>query len=259
MLARAYLPHAPPKCKGCACFDSSKYSSGRQCPLHRFDSGGIAHREQIAALRRGNGGVSYVPPVTKLPSWAWPWPAPAGWRQRESGYVPPESPPKPPSLFPRSPSAWHDLIWKRPPSHSVMQRELADFLRSAARTISLRGSEAFRHEVHVEHPIPGQDGYPVAFLDVVEFVAVNLTTIVHLFEVKPVIEATGPLRQIKGYLALAEKPRVFEWEIGLPLRPDQIHGHIVVPFNDPRLAELRAEWPHVWAWGETFEKVEIEP
>ena len=138
-----------------------------------------------------------------------------------------------------------------------MQRELADFLRSAARTISLRGSEAVYREVHVEQPVP--NGTTFALVDVAEFCAVNLTNIIHLFEVKPVIFGTAPLAQMKGYLLLAARPAAFHWENGIPITPDQIHGHIVVPFNDPRLAELRAEWPHVWAWGETFEKVEIEP
>ena len=29
--------------------------------------------------------------------------------------------------------------------------------------------------------------------------------------------------------------------------------HLVCDANDPKLADLRAEWPHVWAWGVVFD------
>lgn len=122
-----------------------------------------------------------------------------------------------------------------------MQQELLAFLR--ARPLAAVPPGAALHRV-VDGEMPLlRNGQIVGYADVAEIVTVNLTTTVNLFEVKPKIETVfGVLRQVKAVLALARQS----------IRADMHFCHTVVPFDDPLLAELRAEWPHTWAWGIEF-------
>jgi hypothetical protein len=149
-----------------------------------------------------------------------------------------------PGVFtiPRTPSGFHESARRRAaacPRHDAMQQEVLAFLRG--RTIAGAPKGAFiLHEVEAEKPFT-RNGQVIAYADAMETIQVNLFRSVNVFEIKPRIETVfGILRQVKGLLELARK------EV-----PGDMHfGHVVVPADDPRLAEMRAEWPNTWAWGQ---------
>ena len=123
-----------------------------------------------------------------------------------------------------------------------MQMKFLDFIRS--RPVLVLPKHAIIHrQVEAEYPIV-RKGQIISFVDVIEILTVNFTTIVSLFELKPEIYTVpGTVRQAKAILQIAQR------EI-----PGDVHTcHLVVPSKDPALQRLRDEWPHVWAWGISFE------
>lgn len=129
-----------------------------------------------------------------------------------------------------------------------MQAEFLAWLRTRPIT-GLRPGALVHRRVEAEFPLTRR-GQIVAWIDAVEVLDVDLTCIVSLFEIKPVIDTPfGIIRQAKSYLALAR---------GEFARADHIEMHIVVPATDPLLPQLRAEWPRTWAWGATFEVCDDE-
>jgi hypothetical protein len=148
-------------------------------------------------------------------------------------------------LPPLTPSGAHDQAYKRDRGHDAMQAAFLDFLRS--RPVAAVPKGAFVHrEVEAERPLRRR-GQVVAYVDAIEILTVNLTTVVSLFEIKPRIHTVfGIIRQAKSQLALAVSD----------IPADQHYCHIIVPASEPKLLELRAEWPLTWAWGVTFERVE---
>lgn len=146
-------------------------------------------------------------------------------------------------VIPRTPSRWHDDAWKRmraTPKHDVIQRDVLTFLRGRVLAGIPEGAFVDRM-VEGEYAIVLR-GNIVAYVDAIDIFSVNLRRQVHAFEIKPVIDTTfGIVRQIKHTMHLLEQSI-----------PDAMHfGHLVVPVDDPLLAELRTEWLQTWAWGFT--------
>lgn len=141
-----------------------------------------------------------------------------------------------------SPSRFHDQAYRRDAGHDAMQAAFLDFLRSRPVVIVPMG--AFIHrEVEAERALR-KDGDIVSYVDAIEIVTVNFTTVANLFEMKPRIHTVfGILRQAKAILELAKQDII----------ADQHHCHVVVPAKDPLIGVLRQHWPLVWAWGATFE------
>ena len=141
-----------------------------------------------------------------------------------------------------TPSKFHDAAWRRDVGHDEMQAEFLSFLRERPMAAIPSGSIVDRR-VEGELPLV-RFGQVVSFVDAAEILTVNFLTTVTLFELKPRIETVfGVIRQAKAMLALAETAI-----------PAELHlCHIVAKANDPKLAELRAQWPHTWAWGVTFD------
>lgn len=143
--------------------------------------------------------------------------------------------------IPRTPSAWHDQAWKRQratPKHDVIQRDVLTFLRGRRLAGIPEGAWVDRM-VEGEYAIVLR-GNIVAYVDAIDIFSVNMLRQVHAFEIKPAIDtAFGIVRQIKHTMHLLEQAI-----------PNAMHfGHLVVPVEDPLLAELRTEWPQTWAWG----------
>lgn len=148
------------------------------------------------------------------------------------------------SHIPRTTSKFHSEAREKlrsHPKHDTMQREVLEFLR----TRKLGGLE---HQNFVTKIVEGEypliwRGQVVSFADGIEILTVNFRTTVTIFEIKPIIDTVcGILRQVKAQLVLAQTAVPGDEHIGI----------IVVPASDPLLAELRAEWPHTWAWGIKF-------
>gem|GEM_PF-5239700 len=142
------------------------------------------------------------------------------------------------AIFPRPPSAYHDQAFRRDADHDIMQQKFLAFLRQRP-LAGIPYGAAVHREVEGERPIY-RNGQAISFIDACEVVTINLTTVVNLFEIKPKIATVfGIIRQAKSQLALAK----------LFIPADHHYCHVVVPYNDPLISELKAEWPHVWAWG----------
>ncbi|NBV20343.1 MAG: hypothetical protein EBS11_27745 [Janthinobacterium sp.] len=87
-------------------------------------------------------------------------------------------------------------------------------------------------------------GSVVSFVDAVELLTVDFVTTCNIFEIKPRIATVfGIVRQAKAMLTLAESC----------IPAALYYCHVIVPHDDPMLADLRKEWPHTWAWGARFE------
>ena len=146
--------------------------------------------------------------------------------------------PKPPSKFHedrgRGKSSWR---------HDKMQAELLAFLR--ARSIAgLPANAVINREVEAEYPLTKR-GQVVSFVDAIEVLDVNLLRFVSAFEVKPEIDSPCAIvRQAKSSAELLRHQIKFIAHLDY---------HLVCDANDPKLADLRAEWPHVWAWGVVFD------
>jgi hypothetical protein len=144
--------------------------------------------------------------------------------------------------FPPTPSRFHDDAWRRDRGHDAMQAAFLEFLRDRPTAAIPEGAIVYR-EVEAEKPLYLR-GQIVSYVDCCEILTVNLTTFVSLFEIKPRIDTVfGIVRQLKSALDIAKRS----------IPGDLYFCHVVVPASDPKLADLRAEWPHVWAWGITFE------
>ena len=145
-------------------------------------------------------------------------------------------------LIPRPPSAFHNEAWlraKRQPKHDLLQQEVLAFLRQRP-VCGIPENTAVHRHVEGEFALRKR-GQIVSFADAAEVLDVNLTCIVSLFEIKPRIETVfGIVRQAKAMLGLVAET--------VP-RATQAYCHVVVPADDPLLADLRREWPHTWAWG----------
>lgn len=141
-------------------------------------------------------------------------------------------------LIPRPPSAFHNEAYHRDAGHDALQQEVLRFLRGRS-LAGLPPAAALHREVEGERPLY-RCGQIVGYVDACEIVTVNLFVTCQLFEIKPRIQTVfGIVRQAKATLALAKT-----------CIPADLHFcHVVVPHNDPKLSDLRAEWPHVWAWG----------
>lgn len=150
-------------------------------------------------------------------------------------------------FFPKPPSAFHNAAWMKVranPGHEIMQQQVLAFLRQR-RIAGLAPGGAVYRDVEGEMPLVRR-GQIVAYADAAEILQIDLTRIISLFEIKPAIETVfGIVRQAKALLELAKAA----------LPADQHWCHIVVPAADPKLDDLRVEWPHVWAWGIQFERV----
>lgn len=158
------------------------------------------------------------------------------------------SEPAPRLFIPRTPSGFHDESWKRlraTPKHDVMQAEVLHFLRN--RVLAGLPERSFVDRmVEGEYPIEKR-GQIIAYVDAIEITTIDFRTTVQAFEIKPVIETVfGIVRQAKALLPLLR--------VAIPGVDHFVH--IVVPANDPKIAELRTEWPHTWAWGATFEETQ---
>lgn len=142
---------------------------------------------------------------------------------------------------PSTPSGFHQRARQRGVTHDKMQAELLAFLRARPLAGIPLGAIVHR-QVEGELPLTRR-GQVVSFADAAEILTVNLATVVSLFEIKPRIDTVfGIVRQCKAMLALARAC----------ITGDQHYCHAVVPHDDPLIADLRAEWPLVWAWGVTF-------
>lgn len=127
-----------------------------------------------------------------------------------------------------------------------MQAEFLGFLRDRPTAMIPEGALVHR-TVEAEMPLYRR-GQIISYVDAAETLTINLTTTVSLFEIKPRIETVfGIIRQLKATLALAEQS----------IKADHHYCHAIVPHDDPHLTELRRWWPYVWAWGVTFEPIEI--
>lgn len=140
-----------------------------------------------------------------------------------------------------TPSGFHDRAWRRAPKHDVMQREFLEFLR-ARPTLAVPPGVLSARQVEGEYPFV-RNGQVISFADAIEIFDVGDLRTVSIFEIKPIIDSIyGIVRQAKAQLQLAET-----------LLPANVHVlHLVVPHDDPALPDLRAEWPHTWAWGIEF-------
>lgn len=148
-------------------------------------------------------------------------------------------------FIPRAPSAYHDQAWKRlrsAPQHEVMQAEVLAFLRN--RVLAGLPPRAFVDRmVEGEYPIVRR-GQVVAYADAIEISSVDLLRTINLFEIKPSIDTVfGIVRQAKSLLQLARST----------IPGEMYFCHVVVPADDPKMRDLRAEWPHTWAWGIKFD------
>ncbi len=144
-----------------------------------------------------------------------------------------------------TPSGWHDQAWRREAKHEAMQRELLAFLRSRS-IAGLPETPLVRRTVEGEYLITiGRN--IVGFADAVEILNIRLQTTVSLFEVKPRIDDLFAIvRQAKALLQLAKRAIPAEFH----------YCHLIVPHDDHKLAYLRREWPHTWAWGIQFPALE---
>ena len=143
-----------------------------------------------------------------------------------------------------TPSGFHETARQRPHAHDAMQAEFLAFLR-ARRTTGLRPGAFVRRSVEGEMPLI-RHGRVVSFADAAEILTVDFITVVSLFEIKPRIDTVfGVVRQAKAMLVLARSC----------IPAHQHYCHLVVPNDDPLLADLKAEWRHVWAWGAAFEPI----
>ena len=148
-------------------------------------------------------------------------------------------------LRPQPPSRYHDQAYRRDAGHDDLQQEFLDWMRSRPTALLPIGAPVHRH-VEGEYALR-RNGQIISFVDAIEILTVNLTRIVSLFEIKPRIETVfGIVRQAKALLDLAQTD----------IRADQHYCHVVVRAGDPMIPMLRKYWPHVWAWGETFEPEE---
>ena len=139
---------------------------------------------------------------------------------------------------PRPPSRFHDEARRRVPSHDRMQQEVLAFLRER-RLACLPDTPLIERHVEGEYPLH-KNGQVVSFVDAIEILSICTERFVSAFEIKPKIDTTfGIVRQVKAQRALL-------WR---NLKPKHCEVYVVVPINDPLLSELRAEWPHTWAWG----------
>lgn len=143
-----------------------------------------------------------------------------------------------------TPSGFHDRAWRRAPKHDVMQKDFLAYLR-ARPTMIVPASQLVSRQVDGEYPLV-RNGQVISFVDAIEILDIGLLRVVSLFEIKPIIDTVyGILRQVRAQLQLAET-----------LMPANVHVlHIIVPHDEPMLPDLRAEWPHTWAWGATFDEI----
>jgi len=145
--------------------------------------------------------------------------------------------------FPPTPSRFHDDAWRRDRGHDSMQAEFLDFLRG--RPLVIPVGALIHRDVEAEKPLYLR-GQIVSYVDCCEILTINLTVFVSLFEIKPRIDTVfGIVRQLKSALDIAKRS----------IPGDLYFCHVVVPASDPKLDDLRAEWPRVWAWGATFDQV----
>ena len=140
---------------------------------------------------------------------------------------------------PLTPSAAHNEAYVRDAGHDRMQQDFLAFLRS--RRLVDRGPLVHR-EVEAEMPLYRR-GQIVAYADAAEMITTGVTKQIHLYEIKPKIHTVfGIVRQAKALLDLAKT-----------IEADCHCVHVVVPHTDPLICQLKGEWPHVWAWGVTFD------
>lgn len=147
---------------------------------------------------------------------------------------------------PPSPSRFHDQAYRRDAGHDALQQEFLEWLRIRP-VVALIQPDGIRPHRYVEGEYAlSRDGNIVAYADAIEFLTIGLATTINLFEIKPKIHTVfGIVRQLKAQLALAKE-----------IRADFHFCHAVVPHTDPLIPTLRQHWPHVWAWGVTFEAVQ---
>lgn len=141
-----------------------------------------------------------------------------------------------------TPSGFHGSARGRPVSHDIMQRDFLAYLR-AKPTVNIPDGVLSHRQVEGEYPLV-RNGQVISFVDAIEILEIGVLSqelrTISLFEIKPVIDTVyGIVRQAKSQLQLAET-----------LIPADVHVlHLIVPHDDPLLLEMRAEWPHTWAWG----------
>lgn len=136
-----------------------------------------------------------------------------------------------------TPSCAHDEAFRRDAGHDSLQKEFLTFLRER-RQVIFSGDLPIHRHVEAEYPFH-RHGNIVAYADAVEILHVGPTKIVNIFEIKPKIHTVfGIVRQIKALVTLGYRD----------LAADICNGHIIVPAHDPKIGDLRDEWPHTWAW-----------
>ena len=146
-----------------------------------------------------------------------------------------------------TPSGFHDQAYRRDAGHDAMQQAFLDWLRTRP-IANLPPRAAVHRHVEGEYPL-WRNGQIVAYADAAEVLTVNLTVTLSLFEINPRIHTVfGVVRQAKALEALARS-----------VKADFRYCHIVVKAEDPLLADLRKEWPRVWAWGVIFEPMDADP
>lgn len=148
-------------------------------------------------------------------------------------------------FVPRPPSAFHDDSWRKTraqPTHEAIQQQVLTFLRD--RVVAAPDRAFVDRHVEGEYAIVKR-GQIIAYVDAIEILSVNLFRTVSLFEVKPVIDTVfGIVRQAKALLQLAQTT----------IPGEAYYCHVVVPWTDPKIEELKAEWPRTWAWGIKFDQ-----
>ena len=137
-----------------------------------------------------------------------------------------------------TPSAAHNGAYQRDRGHDAMQMAFLKFLRT--RPLScLPASPLVHHQVEGELAL-SRRGQVVAFVDCAETITVGLSQSVNWYEIKPRIETVfGVVRQAKALEQLGHS-------LGYAKGPFAVH--VVVPASDPKITDLKAEWPNVWAW-----------
>lgn len=147
------------------------------------------------------------------------------------------------ATFPQTPSGLNEQARQRGPRHEAMQRSFMEFLRARRVTVGIPpGATVHRH---VESELILDSNARIGgFVDCAEILSVSgASTIASLFEIKPVIDDVyGIVRQAKAILFHARRAII----------ADQHWCYVVVPADDPLIDDLRAEWPHVWAFGASF-------
>lgn len=144
------------------------------------------------------------------------------------------------------PSYFHDQARKIAldyPGHEKIKQELLTYLRSKVIT-GLRPGAFVDRLVEGEYTILDDQKRICGYADAIEILNIDLIRTITIFEVKPKIDTVfGIVQQMKAYLCLAEQY----------MPAHHYAGNLVVPASDPRLAELRHQWPRTWAWGIKFD------